>query len=197
MKYEFCGYSTEQEGKVNIEEHFNEVCNDEGGVFLISKKEFKHEEEDLVFAYKYGISIIDMRNDTSKGNKGVYIALELIPSYNDLHETIKKQVLEDYSYCGDYADEIDNDSKYYDLLSEGFSVRMGFETVLTNANIDINPYELMELDKVVYVVKSITQIYSVVDRLRGFNLDKAWNMIGTNGWDTLQNAINGTKLFNF
>ena len=83
---------------------------------------------------------------------------------------------------------------YYDVAEYGISVRMADEYL---EGIKEDKYNLDDIEAVRERIEAITATYESVNILRGFYLDRSWNRMGTTGWDTLNNAINGEPLFKF
>ena len=184
---EFAGISAYVE-EVNVEEHFEEWYNDDGMLYLVSKKEYEHDEDgedDINFKYKYVIRVMDIAN--LSGDEGAPIAIELllVPSPESLCEEVRESVV--YSMGNE---EID----YYDIAEYGISVRMADEYL---EGIEEDKYNLYRIEAVRKKIEAITAIYESIDTFRGFYLDRAWNMVGTTGWDTLKNAVLGERLFKF
>jgi hypothetical protein len=191
MMREFGGVSTYVE-EVNVEEHFEEFYNKTYQVVYFSKKTFRHEEEDLTFNYKYAIVVTDVQFYSGDGDAPISVELMLVPSFYDLTEENKENI-RDYNGYGD--DEISEEQMWMDVLDYSYAVKMGEESI-DNPTDDIRD-EWIESEPIKALIESAVAVYEAVDRMRGFYLDRAWNMIGTTGWDTLKNAINGEKLFKF
>lgn len=191
MMREFGGVSTYLE-EVNVEEHFEEYYNNNDRVVYFSKKTFRHEEEDLTFNYKYAIVVTDVQFYSGDGDAPISVELMLVPSFYDLTEENKENI-RDYNGYGD--DEISEKWLWMDVLDYSFAVSMGEESI-DNPTDDIRD-EWVESELIKALIESAVAVYEVIDSTRGFYLDRAWNMIGTTGWDTLNNAINNEPLFKF
>lgn len=184
---EFAGIGTYVD-EVNVEEHFEEWYNDDGMLYLVSRKEYEHDEhgeDDINFKYKYVIRVMDIANLSGDEEAPIAIELLLVPSPDSLCEEIRESVK--YSMGNEGID-------YYDVSEYGISVRMADEYL---EGIEEDKYNLDEIEAVRERIEAITAIYEVVDSMRGFHLDRSWNMIGTTGWDTLRNAVLGEELFKF
>ena len=184
---EFAGISAYVE-EVNVEEHFEEWYNDGGMLYLVSKKEYEHDEhgeDDINFKYKYVIRVMDL--EYFSGEEGAPIALELllVPSPESLCEETRESVVDSMG-----NEEID----YYDIAEYGISVRMGDDYI---EGIEEDKYNLNDIEAVREKIEAITATYEGINSMRGFYLDRSWNMIGTTGWDTLNNAIKNEPLFKF
>ena len=184
---EFAGISAYVE-EVNVEEHFEEWYNDGGMLYLISKKEYEHDEsgeDEFNFKYKYVIRVMDLEEFSGEEGAPIAIELLLVPSPDSLCEEERESV----------KDSMGNeDIDYYDISEYGISVRMGDDYL---EGIEGDKYNLDDIEAVRERIEAITAIYESVNSLRGFHLDRPWNMIGTNGWDTIRNAVLGEELFKF
>ena len=148
--------------KVNTK--FDEIFFEDDNVFFEDKTTHTHKEEGLTFHYKYAIEAVWC-------DGSIYYSLYLVPCADSLCESKRKSIAD---FCGLDEDEID----IYDIISYGCGVCIGRE-VVDNENI-----ETAYLDKAASVV-------DVIDSFRGFYLDKNVNRIGNNGWDMLDDFING------
>lgn len=189
---EFAGISTYME-KVDFNEHFEEYFSSNDRVVYFSKKTFKHEEEDLTFNYKYAIVVTDVQFYSGDGDAPILVELMLVPSFYDLTEENKKNIRDYNGYSDD--DKISEEWLWMDVLDYSFAVSMGEESI-DNPTDDIRD-EWIESELIKAILESVVAVYELIDRFRGFYLDRAWNMIGTTGWDTLRNAVLGEELFKF
>lgn len=191
MTYEFDGMSTVVEEAVKIEEIFEEVYNDDGNLFLVSNKEFHHEEEGLDFYYRYGIEAIDMDSHTGDATNDIYISLHMIPSPKSLNADVQNDLMDN---AGLTLEELLDDDKYtmMDIMSEDLTVKMLEESHQGEPEED--RYDLLSIEHVRDKIEAIGALYESVDALRGFHLDKSWNRVGSSGWDTINSAINGTDI---
>ena len=151
-------------------EKFDCVYNNGDNALYVSKQEFEGGEEEVQdFHYKYAIECFEYET-----NKWCYaLSLVVMPSY------CNKEFLSSVASCG-CIDE--NEVEVMDIIQHGGgSVQFGCET-----------FEADELNE--DVLTDIANVFETMDSLRGFYLDKAWNGIGSNGWDTLNHCINGEDL---
>jgi hypothetical protein len=191
MMREFAGISTYME-KVDFNKHFEEYYDGDDRAVYFSKKTFRHEEEGyLDFSYKYAIVVTDVGAYTGD-DAPIVVELMLVPSFNDLTEEKKEGLRE----SGGYDEEgFSEDWLWMDVLDYSYAVKMG-EKSIGNPTEDIRD-EWINSEPIQAILESVVAVYESVDRLRGFYLDRPWNMIGTTGWDTLKNAINNEPLFKF
>ena len=192
MMREFAGISTYME-KVDFDKHFEEYYDSDDRVVYFSKRTFRHEEEGyLDFSYKYAIVVTDVGAYTGEEDAPIVVELMLVPSFNDLTEENKEGLRE----SGGYGDnEISEDWLWLDVLDYSYAVKMG-EEIIDNPTEDVRD-GWIESEPIKAILESVVAVYESIDRIRGFYLDRAWNMVGTTGWDTLNNAINGEPLFKF
>jgi hypothetical protein len=73
----------------------------------------------------------------------------------------------------------------YDIVSYGIRVTLGAETIKQNGKYWDECEPLQES------LNAIANVYDTVNSLLGFYLDKYVNRIGNDGWDLLQDFING------
>lgn len=191
MMREFGGVSTYVE-EVDFNKHFEEYYDGDDRVVYFSKKTFRHEEEGLTFSYKYAIVVTDVGAYIGEDDAPIVVELMLVPSFNDLTKENKEGLRESGGY-GD--DEISEEWLWMDVLDYSFAVKIGGESV-KNPTEDIRD-GWTNSEPIQAILENIVAVYESMNSLRGFYLDRAWNMIGTTGWDTLNNAINNEPLFKF
>ena len=152
---------------------FDCILDDSERIELLSKTEYHHtEDEELTFDYRYLITANLW--DDENGNDMWYVTLHLVPSPQSL---CKEKVDSICDCCGVDKSEL----KHSDINDYGCTVDVATETTSEQ-----DPQHLIDL---------ASSIVPAVDGLRGFFLDKRINAIGTTGWDILQSAINGVKIF--
>ncbi len=119
------------------------------------------------------VRIMDMReHDSDYDNKKNHFVgeLQLIPKVKHFGKKFIKRELEDAEL------KKFPDLSQVDVIEHGFGVRMG-EQVL-GSNVDKIKTELADQSE-------------AAAGLIGFYLDRAWNQIGTTGWDSLNEILNG------
>ena len=184
----FGGTSTEKR-QVCVDEHFELVYSDECKVLMISRKEYEHVEDGLTFKYRYIIRALDLTEATGEDGEPIVVELLLTPTHDSLCEEERKSISESMMWS---SHGLSDEWKTIDIAEYGSAVTMECEAIeLVNED----EYSLMELAEMVDVVERITMVYEAIDSLRGFFLDRPWNLIGTNGWDTLKSAVNNEELF--
>lgn len=190
---EFGGISANVK-EVDFNKHFEEYYDGDDRVVYFSKKTFRHEEElmlvpsfkGLTFNYKYAIVVTDVQFYSGDGDAPISVELMLVPSFYDLTEENKENI-RDYNGYGD--DEICEEWLWMDVLEYSFAVKMGEESI-DNPTEDIRD-GWVESEPIQAILENITATYESIDTFRGFYLDRAWNMVGTTGWDTLEECVLG------
>ena len=185
---EFGGVSAYVE-EVKVEEHFEEGYNDAGYLFLLGKKEFQHEEEGFNFKYRYAIRVLDLEELSGEEGAPILIELLLVPSPESLCEKAIEDVGESFDW---ERDDLSIECKYWDIAEYSYAVRMLEDSI---KGVTEDKYDLLELEPVKAKIEALVAVYEAVDRMRGFYLDRACNLTGTTGWDTLNNAINNEPQF--
>lgn len=155
---------------VDVEDKFDLVktIEDDETEMYISKDVYHHDLEDDPknnFDYRYAIEAWYNHEDNT-----TYYHLYLIPCFSSLSEKRKADVLEMIG---------DDDASYVtetDVHDYGMNLIFGREE------------QKGEYDKA--VMDKIASVVDVIDRMRGFYLDKAQNRIGTTGWMLLDDYLN-------
>ena len=198
MSTTFGNWSTDQQTKGKYKELFEEIYNDDGSLIALSKEVFKHYEpnengdEKIWFEYHLGIQVTSMYsylNEDEEGYDHIYIELFIVPLPKYLHENKLKQVA---SFCGIENHEVVS----RDIIDYGGCPVLEKDTVYNSEEY----YDVTENEDVVTKLDTCAHISVAVNGTRGFALDKAWNAIGSTGWDLLYDMINGedfiTRTFN-
>lgn len=177
---------TSRENMKDFSEHFEEIFCDESATFL-SKKEFLHEEDGLTFKYKYSVKVIDLYDYIGESeDEPIVISLELLVSPDSLNKEQSDSIKSLYGF----EDEQDYELTYYDVQDSGNGILMATEEIETDRELDFLE-EVERTDR----LNAIASVYEIIDSMRGFYLDKAWNRIGTNGWDLVHTLVFNEDLF--
>ena len=163
-KYEFDGISTESfnpEDKKEFEEHYDGT--------LIEKRPFEVELENKNINLHIFIQDTDMSEYEDSTDH--IITIGVVPSFESLSDKSKEDILsqfieEDREYFKEHTDEL-----LMDNLSYGFSVPLHTVTV--------------QPEEVEHAIESAIAVRFGVSGLIGFELDRPRNMIGSTGWDLL------------
>ena len=185
MKHNIFGIQTNSDNN-KFEDKFECLYEDEGA-FYESKETFHHEEEGLVFDYKFCVEIIDLEystgEDEDKNKFGIELAI--VPMFNSLCEKQKKSVLD--CMCVS-EDEVST----YDIYYEGCSVMMGYEEVVVGDDAFESGEGFEGCKEIKERLDAIANVFESINGLRGFYLDKCVNRIGTTGWMLIDAFINGS-----
>lgn len=191
----FGSVSAMEKDEKNWLDLFEEYYNDAGEMIAFSKEVFEHGfdyEDNYKFKYKLCIKAIAMSEflaDDEEGHNDVHVELYIVPLPEYLNSKIKEEIMD---YMG--VEEID----VYDIISYGSCPCLD-EDCLT-LNDDAEFYDVTENQEVVKMLNACATTCEAINNLRGFYLDRTWNLIGNTGWDLLDNMINGedfiTKAFN-
>ena len=159
MKVSIFGIETDNQAKLS--DHFDEVRDADEEQVFISKKTFKHEDENT-FEYKYAIEVFTPEEGHTCYN------LMVVPTFDSLYDSLKTSVCE---FVGNSEPNI------LDVLDYGHYLNMGGEC--------------REDDVDESVLDAIASVYEMIDALRGFYFDKRVNMLGCNGWDYINEWCTG------
>lgn len=155
---------------ISWEDKFEVEYDDAEDSVLVSKETFHHDEDDLVFDYKYVIERTLVEDET-------FYALYMVVCNNSINEELMSEIM---GFCGLEQKE---DVEMRDIISYASA-----EVMFGNVSEKTDEENTEIYDK-------IASVFETMDRLRGFYIDKPWNMIGTTGWDTLRHAVLGEALF--
>lgn len=186
MKKSFGGWSTES--IIDYTEKFDEVYNDAGQLVLETKQTFAHNEDDGSlpdFEYKYVVRCWDLPQFGSEDNAiSVELMMVVLPKY--YHADKLKGIMSDYGV--DSVDEL-----YTDMCLD-YAVRFADEYVDYDEDNDEGFYYVLDNPEVVENLNVCASVLDAMNAMRGFKLDAAWNMIGTNGWDVLRDVLLGEDM---
>lgn len=169
-RFEFGGISGNMYRDV---ERFFEEVYDSGDEQVYQTREYtEHEEEDFHFHFHYIIRVMDLYEltgeDEHEGKSSIDIEMMVHPRH--LKPELVESIMESMG-----LDEPSDMNAYDLLLHGGATITMASELV---PNEDVP-------EKLLGAMNAIDGI----DSMRGFFLDKAWNGIGTTGWDVIMYAI--------
>ena len=176
-KIEFGGVSTKLERAKSFSRNFDTIIEDDDSLY-VSKKTYRHEEDDFTFDYNLLVRVEDLYSMSGEDEHKdkFYVELLMLPT----KEYFNKSKLEDVAHCsGIDTSEVN----YYDIVSYGFGVQLSDEVVYAKS---WNSKNLKDR------LNAVATTYDTINNLRGFYLDRSWNRIGTTGWDSLCEIINGS-----
>jgi hypothetical protein len=179
-KLEFAENVATVNGKAKSFKRMFRTCDDwESEIYYETKRTYIHEDDGLNFKYKYAVRVEDLYELTGDEDyKGKFeIGLYLVPSEDSMNESVRNRVKKS---CG-----LEEGDRLYvsDIISYGLGACLLSETV--------SNCRYIEGTKVKGKLAAIANLLEAIDSMRGFYLDRAWNQIGTNGWDVLNEMVNG------
>lgn len=194
----FGNWSTEEETKGKYKELFEEIYNDDGSLTALSKEVFEHYEPDengdekIWFKYNLGIKVESMYsylNEDEDGYDLIHFELFIVPLAEYLHKNKLKEIAD---FCGIKLNEVIS----RDIIDYGGCPVLEKDTIHSSEEF----YDVTENEEVMTKLDTCAHISVAANGTRGFALDKAWNAIGSTGWDLLYDMINGedfiTRTFN-
>ena len=181
MKHEIFGWVVDHEPK-KLDDLFDCVRDADGEVIYESKQTYEHREEGLNFDYKFVIRAEDAYELTGEPEDENVWPMEmlLVPTIDSLLPK-KQKALQDM--VGE-----DGEPSTIDLIDEGFYVQIGFEAVKVDPAEGYDAVMNPKYDEAASVVDNM-------NAMRGFYLDKPLNMIGSTGWDILNELVGNGKSF--
>lgn len=142
----------------------------------VCKETFHHEGDGLEFDYKYYVRFWDESEFTNSDKIAYNLNLVVMPT--SLHQTMIDELAMQFDESFDTKDIEVKD--VIDYLCA--SVKFAEDECDSWSDVD-------------EVMTRISNVFKRLDEIKGFFLNKAWNMNGNTGWDTLNHAVNGTDLF--
>lgn len=152
---------------------FNTVYDDDDETTLVSEETFHHEEEGLKFDYRIAIkreanAYLTGDEDDESETVSVY----MVPEFSSHCKESRESALETFGCEPDTAD----------LIRDGSCVL--FDNVVQDS-----------FDEAVGQIREDAGKLHAYNGLFGFYMDRAWNSIGTTGWDMARHLVNGDPLF--
>lgn len=182
----FGSVSSMEKDRKNWSDLFEEHYNDGGELVAFSKEVYEHGfdfEDYYKFKYRLCIKAMAMSEflaEDEEGYNDVHIELSIVP----LPEYLNAKVKDSIADCMG-VEEID----VYDIVSYGSCPYLDRDTLTLNCDADF--YDITENEDVVRMLDACATACESINSLRGFYLDRVWNLIGSTGWDLLDNLING------
>lgn len=190
----FGSVSAMEKDKKNWLDLFEVYRDYDGEMVAFSKKTYKHGfdfEDTYKFEYKLCIKAESMASylaEDEEGYNDIHFELFIVPLTKYLNSKIKNEIAD--CMC---EEEID----LYDIVSYGGCPYLDRDCLTLDNNADFDC--VTENKEVVKMLDACATTCETTNNLRGFYLDRTWNMIGNTGWDLLDNMINGedyvTKAF--
>lgn len=195
-------------------EHFTEEYNDDGQLTLLSKETYHHtetesevvlgqhtllpkkkdhdeSEDELAFDYRYVITATDLRRVSGEGNT-IYVQLYLTPEPKDWHESSLTSASTTYGWEKETKEYILEHMRPQDAIENGYGVLFGRDSVEYDPDIyDEGFYDILDNKDATKMIDAAASAVQFYNGTRGFVIDKFQNRIGTTGWDTLHECLNG------
>lgn len=188
-KVTFGGWSTEDNIKGKYKELFDEVCNDDGCLTAISKETFEHCEpnengdDSIWFKYKLAITVQSMHaflaEDEEDYNK-IHFELFMVPLPEYLHPKKLQDVASPYGITPEQVE-------LRDIIDYGGCPILATDCISS----PIEYYDVTKSEDIITKLDTCAYISIASNSTRGFALDRAWNAIGSTGWDLLHDMIEG------
>lgn len=184
----FGGTSAMEKDRKKWSDLFEEYYNDAGTLIAFSKETYDHDpncEDYYQFKYKLcikGESMAAFLADDEEGHNDVHIELLLVPLPEYIHSSKRKDIADCMG-----TEEID----LYDIVSYGCCPYLDRDCVTLNDDADF--YDITENEKIVRALDACATTAYVNNNLRGFCLDRTWNLIGSTGWDLIDEMITGSS----
>lgn len=176
------------------QERFTEEYNDDGQLTLLSKETYHHEEEGLVFDYRYAITAVDMRRAAGEGNV-ICVQLYLVPEPKDWYESSLKSAAVAYGWEKESRESILEQMRPQDAIESGYAVLFGRDQIEYDSEVhDEGFYDILENEDALKKINATASAVEFYDGTRGFALDKFQNRIGSTGWDVLNECLYGKDM---
>lgn len=160
--------------KESYEDYFEELEYYDENLLLKFKQEFENDFWDDGNPIKYYLLL----NITGEEEWGYRVLLYMMPTKEFIHNEILEEIANLYGMQVEDINERDIlDNKIVPLLAKQeleFAVEGDWYT-----------------DDIVELLETATSVLPMIDRMIGFGLDKAINMIGTTNWDCLEGLLKG------
>ena len=163
-KFEFSGMSTEQYNDIK------EFIEYQDNGLIIETVPFTVELEDKEIELYLYIEDLDMSEfDTITDH---IVSIGVIPSFDSLSEKNKESILDQFMPEDRESMLEDKESLLFDIFLYGYHLALQSETV--------------KEEDAEHAVESAIAVRHAVSGLIGFELDRRMNMIGSTGWDFLE-----------
>ena len=181
MKHEIFGLAFDHEPK-KVDDLFDCIRDADYEVIFVTKETYEHREDGLNFDYKFAIraeNAYELTGEPEDENVW-HLEVMLIPTVDSLLPNEQKELQ-------DRVGE-DGEPSIIDLIDAGSYVEFGFEAVKVDPDKGYDAVMCPKYDEAASVI-------DIMNAMRGFYLDKAWNRIGSTGWDILNSLVGDGKDF--
>ena len=183
----FGAVSFETAQKTELLDKFDELYNDDGFAIFESKKTYHSDDEDYKpFDYKLVIRATALGQFIGEGEDGhndVHIELSMCPLPEFLSEKIADEIKDSMG-----VDKL----TVYDIAEYGSCPELESDTIVITD--DDDAYNVLDVDVIKKKLDCAATAAETFNSLRGFSLDKPWNLLSNTGWDLLDEMIEGIDL---
>lgn len=180
----FGAISFEATQKMELLDKFEELYNDDGFAIFQSKKTYHSDDEAYnPFDYKLIIRATALGQFIGEGEEGhndVHIELSMCPLPEFLSEKAANEIKDSMG-----VDKF----TVYDIVEYGRCPELESDTVTITD--DDDAYNILDVDIAKEKLDCAATAAETLNSIRGFSLDKPWNLISNTGWDLLDELING------
>lgn len=183
----FGAVSFETAQKTELLDKFDELYNDDGFAIFESKKTYHSDDEDYKpFDYKLVIRATTLGQFIGEGEDGhndVHIELLMCPLPEFLSEKTADEIKDSMG-----VDKL----TVYDIAEYGSCPELESDTIVITD--DDDAYNVLDVDVIKKKLDCAATAAETFNSLRGFSLDKPWNLLSNTGWDLLDEMIEGIGL---
>ena len=183
----FGAVSFETAQKTELLDKFDELYNDDGFAIFESKKTYHSDDEDYKpFDYKLVIRATALGQFIGEGEDGhndVHIELSMCPLPEFLSEKTADEIKDSMG-----VDKL----TVYDIAEYGSCPELESDTIVITD--DDDAYNVLDVNVIKEKLDCAATAAETFNSLRGFSLDKPWNLLSNTGWDLLDEMIEGIDL---
>ena len=161
--------------KESYKDYFEEIVYDDYTLLLKFKEEFEEDfwDEDKPIKYHMFLNFYDHEN------AGCYVELLMLPTLDFISKDIIQELADHYDIPVEHITERD-------------IIENQIVPILEGKSLDFTIVDTWYTDDVIELLETATAVIPFINRIIGFNLDKAINMIGTTNWDCLKGLLDGS-----
>jgi hypothetical protein len=161
--------------KESYKDYFEEIVYDDETLLLKFKEEFEEDFWDEGKPIKYHMFL----NFCGNEEFGYSVQLLMLPTLDFICKDIIQELADDYAIPREHITERDIIENEIVPILEGKAL---------DFSIDNDWYT----DDMIELLETATAVIPFINRIIGFNLDRAINMIGTTNWDCLKGLLYGS-----
>lgn len=173
--------------KEELLDKFDELYNDDGFAIFESNKTYHSDDEDYKsFDYKLIIRATALKQfigEDEDGHNDVHIELSMCPLPEFLSEKIANEIKDSMG-----VDKL----TVYDIAEYGSCPELESDTIVITD--DDDAYNVLDVNVIKEKLDCAATAAETFNSLRGFSLDKPWNLLSNTGWDLLDEMIEGIDL---